>query len=647
MSAPLPRARPTARAAASLLRAAAPEAVRCAFIVQWAASHAVDLGALPATSTAAGFVAPPLRDRAAREIEHLRAVALRPSLKDLENVFELSLDAQHRRAQGATYTPDAVIDGLVDTGLSMLPPGRARGAALCDPACGTGGFLLRAASTLAEREGLLPSEVLYTRLVGFDNDPRAIEAARCMLALFLLQRDEVPDERRFRLHLRDTLLTPVNELRALAPGAAGFDLVATNPPYVRVQSLGDTYANDLVARYGPLLSGSFSLAPLFLLAGRELLREGGVLAVITQNNLFTSLSGKAIRRRLQELGALRRIVDFGHRQVFENASAYTCLVFLGASPAADFEFGELAPEAPLAAVRDVPLNRIATSSLQPAKWRLAAPKHLDNLRRIESIGAPLGALAEIRVGFATLKDAVFLVRQVGEVCVPLNEPGAAPTIELAATRPAIKVAELDTEADLDRNALRVLFPYERRDGRYRLLDEDALRARFPGAWAHLRRYRDALAGRDKGAKDYGAWFAWGRTQAMEAAGPKLLTKTFSRRPAFFRDESDALFCNGYSVSLPPTSLYASGLDLRLLQRILNSAVMHYFARLTSFKIEGDYQCYQKNFIERFGVPDLDRAAATALRDAPDDVFEAGLFARYGIAEADVREIVKGAARRGP
>lgn len=634
------RALSTAAVGLSLLRAAAPDVVRCAFIVQWAAAHAVDLGALPAASTAAAFVAPPLRQRAAREIEHLRALALRPSLKDLEKVFELSLGAPHRRAQGATYTPDAVIDCLVDTGLSLLPPGRARGATLCDPACGTGGFLLRAAHTLAEREGLRPSELLYTRLVGVDNDPLALDGARCMLALYLLQHGEAPDERRLRLHLRDSLLTPADELRALAPGAAGFDLVATNPPYVRVQSLSDTYANDLVARHGPLLSGSFSLAPLFLLAGRELLREGGVLAVITQNNLFTSLSGKAIRRRLQELGALRRIVDFGPRQVFENASAYTCLVFLGTTPAAEFEFGELASDVPLAAVRDVPLSRIATASLQPAKWRLAAPKHLDNLRRIESTGTPLGALAEIRVGFATLKDAVFLVRQVGDGCVPLNEPGAPPTIELAATRPAVKVAALDTEADLARNALRVVFPYERRDGRYRALDEDTLRVRFPGAWAHLRRHRDALKRRDKGSKDYEAWFAWGRTQAMEAAGPKLLTKTFSRRPAFFRDESDALFCNGYAVSLPPT--YAGCLDLKLLQRILNSAVMHYFARLTSFAIEGDYQCYQKNFIERFGVPDFDRAAAATLRDAPDDLFEAALLARYGIAAADVHEIVRGA-----
>jgi len=36
-----------------------------------------------------------------------------------------------------------------------------------------------------------------------------------------------------------------------------------------------------------------------------------------------------------------------------------------------------------------------------------------------------------------------------------------------------------------------------------------------------------------------------------------------------------------------------------------------------------------------------------LRDAPDDVFEAGLLARYGIAEADVREIVKGTERGDP
>ena len=32
--------------------------------------------------------------------------------------------------------------------------------------------------------------------------------------------------------------------------------------------------------------------------------------------------------------------------------------------------------------------------------------------------------------------------------------------------------------------------------------------------------------------------------------------------------------------------------------------MHYYVKITSVSIEGGYPCYQKNFIERFTIPEL-------------------------------------------
>ncbi len=610
----------------TLLRSAAPEVVRCAFILRWAETHAVDLALLPSDNTAARHVSPTLRLTAQRPLALLRQRALVPSLKDVEHAFERSHDAAQRRARGVTYTPDAVIDHLLHTGLSLLPDGASNTAILCDPACGTGGFLLRAASLL----GAQP-DALYDRLVGFDNDPLALDGARCLLSLFILQSGVVPDETRFRLHLRDALLDDPDDLRALSPSARGFDLVATNPPYVRVQSLSEAYRARLLARHPTLLTGGYSLAPLFLVAGYGLLREPGVLAVITQNNLYTSLSGQPVRSFLQRRGALRRVIDLGHRKVFDRASAYTCLVFLGRPAATHFDYGELSPTASLDDLARVPTSRIEAASLQPTKWRLGPPRHLDNLRRIEATGSPLGALTDIRVGIATLRDAVFLLRRSGDRWARHADPGVA-DIELAATCPLVKVSALRTEADLAGDRLRVLFPYERSQGRHRLLGEDIFRERFPGAYAYLAAHRASLESRDKGRRAYGAWFAWGRTQGLESPGPKLLTKSFSRGPAFFRDDSDRPFCNGYAIT-PATP----GIDLGLLQRVLNSAVMDYFARLTSFQLEGDYQCYQKNFIERFGVPAIDSTIAAL----PKTEFDDALCELYGIAARDVREVVGG------
>ena len=46
----------------------------------------------------------------------------------------------------------------------------------------------------------------------------------------------------------------------------------------------------------------------------------------------------------------------------------------------------------------------------------------------------------------------------------------------------------------------------------------------------------------------------------------------------------------------------SMISIVALEKILNSRFMHYYAKLTSFQISGDFQCYQKNFIESFGIP---------------------------------------------
>ncbi|HTM22922.1 MAG TPA: N-6 DNA methylase, partial [Kofleriaceae bacterium] len=79
----------------------------------------------------------------------------------------LAADRGARRAAGAYYTPPHLIDFAVDRALAELP----RDAAILDPACGAGAFLLA-----AHRRG-------FTNLFGIDLDPTAIVVCRCALAL--------------------------------------------------------------------------------------------------------------------------------------------------------------------------------------------------------------------------------------------------------------------------------------------------------------------------------------------------------------------------------------------------------------------------------------------------------------------------------
>ena len=607
--------------------------LRAALIHCWAEANQVSLNALERGQATSEFLLTSNPQDTAKAFTQLRSHLRIFSLKALEAAFENLMDAGQRKAYGAVYTPNYIIDYLLDYGLMRGWHNPARLPTICDPCCGSAGFLVRAAEKLRQLN-IEPEKAFAECLIGFDVDAGILNNARCLIELYLAANRVPLPGLQLRLHCADVLLLETAAIWRQAGVSKGFTLVATNPPYVKLQNLEASYRAKIAQRYAQFARGSFSLSPLFLLAGHKLLAENGCLAVITQNNLFTSLSGIEVRRYLQQQACLRRILTFGSQQIFANASAYTCLLFVGAGKAAAFEYGSVTETANGCSLAKVNFNVIRHDELKPEKWRLANAMHLANLKKIEGTGKPLGELTDIKVGFATLKDTVFQVRQQGDVCTTNAISGVVYEIESGITKPMVKIAELRGIEDLQHNKRRVIFPYKLVAGKYSLLAEQELCASFPKAYTYLIACRELLRNRDKGKKTYEGWYAWGRTQGMEAPGPKLLTKTFSKRPNFILDTSDQLFCNGYAIFPRKLALQDQSFpnySLEVLERLLNSRLMDYYARLTSFEIAGGFQCYQKNFIERFGVIEMSNAQVTKFLSLPADGIDAFLAELYGIA----------------
>jgi len=105
-------------------------------------------------------------------------------------------DPSRRQGKGAFYTPQPVVEGLLDDALEpVLAAAGAEGwlgeVRICDPACGAGAFLVgahrRLTAALVTREGMEPSKAAAhaarTGLVGVDIDRPAVEVARLVLWL--------------------------------------------------------------------------------------------------------------------------------------------------------------------------------------------------------------------------------------------------------------------------------------------------------------------------------------------------------------------------------------------------------------------------------------------------------------------------------
>jgi adenine-specific DNA-methyltransferase len=573
----------------------------------------------------------------ARSIE---AVFPSMTLKELETSFESIIEYDDKRRSGTVLTPSYIIEYLIQTAIKFYSENTSDIPKICDPACGYAGFLVNAIGHLVSAYSIQPKEAVVKYIYGYDINPDSVEIAKVMMALAVLETGHDPKGLEFGIRCADALLDEPIHMEGYRAVSDGFDVLVTNPPYIKLQNLSSDYRSRLQMAYPKFSIGSYSTAMLFLLAGYRLLSAQGCLGYITQNNLFTSLAAREIRKFIGEQECLKRIVNFGSSRIFEGVGAYTCLLFATAKSSSEFQYGQLNDGADSSSLRSLEYSTIAHTSLNSSKWRLVPGNHKANIERLESVGTPLGSLCDVRVGFATLKDRAFLVRKNGDRVVGTAPDEHEYEIEPEITRAAIKISGFSSEAELESNVQRIVFPYNKIGGKHQPISEESLAEDFPKCSEYLLTWKTALATRGKGRHPTTPWYGWGRIQCMEAPGPKLLTKTFSNRPNFMLDQSDSLFCNGYGVFPKVTgSLFAQGYSLALVQAVINSAIMDYYMRLTSFQIGGDFQCYQKNFIERFSIPSLDAKSAESILEVQNDERDYLLCSIYGLDYADIQGLV--------
>ena len=232
---------------------------------------------------------------------------------------------------------------------------------VCDPACGSGAFLVAAFDVLKEaytqlhlklRE-LAPSEllvvdishqILRSNLFGVDINAESIEITKLSLWLKTaelgrklagleanfyhgnsLVNDAYFDPLALDWHAKFAIDTvAIDSENTPADASAGFDVVLGNPPYVR-QELFTNLKPYLQAHYSTY-HGVADLYVYFYELGLRLLKDGGRLGFISSSSFFKTSSGEPLRRLLLGACQLEVLVDFGDWQVFEGVTTYPAVV---------------------------------------------------------------------------------------------------------------------------------------------------------------------------------------------------------------------------------------------------------------------------------------------------------------------------------
>lgn len=534
--------------------------------------------------------------------------------------FEVLVPDGEARDHGAVFTPEAITGFMAHHTIGL---DNADGTVI-DPACGCGALLVAAVRRIHELSGTAPSAIVANQIFGVDISAESLRRARILLALTCVDLgDDVA-------HIDDNLTCGDALDRDLAPfGDVTFDVVLANPPYVRFQHIDVARRVELSDAWPNTLSkGNFNLYFAFFELAETLCGTGGVVGYITPNSWFTAMSAGPLRRWMADTGMAGDLVDFGHTRVFD-AMTYTTITFgrpgvvdRGVSYTRIDDLDLLDGWAAPSGDRYV---RDELSTTRP--WRLVSSGDRAAIRRIADTGVPLGELADIRFGVATLRDRLYIVDGSGEAPVASRDGRCWP-IEAGATRALLRVPDLADDDAVAASTTRIIYPYDLVDGSAVVWSEEKLRDEFPLCAVYLDSVAGELAQRDRGRKTYAAWFAYGRTQGLvPPGGERLLTPLYAGRPRFLRDRSgDALVVNGCSVRPKDPQRW----PIDRLAVVLNSAVCRWFIESTATSIDGGFFSYQKTQISPFGVLELTDADIATMEGMSVDDLDVFLADRYGI-----------------
>ena len=538
-------------------------------------------------------------------------------LKLLENYLELLIPKNDRKVNGAFFTPTYVVDFIIK---ETSPKNNDK---CLDPSCGCGAFLIGLVDYFQKTYKKSVKQTIKENIYGSDILNYNVKRSKIILSLYGLLNNEIIEESDFNIYNQDSLK---------ANWENEFEIIVGNPPYVKFQDLSDDNRLYLIDNWKSIENGTFNLYFAFFELGHKLLTENGKLGYITPNNYFTSLSALSLRQYFLQNKCVTRIVDFRHKKVFD-AQTYTAITFANKKTNNSILFDKIKDEQ---SCSDFLISANGSpnylENLDVSKWRLLKTNEQENIKTIESIGTPIKQLFNIAVGIATLKDEVFFIDSANEKNGFLTKTTENGTflIEKEITRPVYKISQFKNQKDIENNTLRIITPYHTNSKNAVPILEDEFISKYPKCYEFLLSEKEKLEGRGKGKKVFSPFYVWGRTQGITRFGKKILNPTFSKHPRFlFVPEEDAYYTNGYGIYFDRdhsnnTTLFEDSThemskeeNILVVQKILNSIVMDYYVSNTSVSIQGGFPCYQKNFIEKFTIPNFTKEEIQLLNSLDD------------------------------
>ncbi|HSP42585.1 MAG TPA: N-6 DNA methylase, partial [Luteolibacter sp.] len=380
------------------------------------------------------------------------------------------------------------------------------------------------------------------------------------------EMDLLDDEARYRVNVFDW--------KAAFPEVfkqGGFDCVIGNPPYVRIQAMKEWAPIEVEIykkAYRSSASGNYDIYVVFVEKALQLLNTKGRSGFILPHKFFNAQYGRNLRGLIAKGRHLSEIVHFGHHQVFEGATTYTCLLFLDREYKVTCPFvkvhdleawrnridelrkltnqagSNVGEEQAIYQIQQAAIDEVATigdiplSQLGGDDWNFGVGALAKLMEKIQVRPLKLGNVARLFVGIQTDGDAIFILHDAA---------GGSKTTEAYSKALDSRVVVENTllrrllkgSVNLDRYEIRddgkrVIFPYQP-DSPNELVPLDQIERNQPQTAKYFRELERILKKLGKG-KLGSSWHGYVyKKNHGRLAGPKLLCPAIARGAAFAYD----------------------------------------------------------------------------------------------------------------
>src|SRR5258708_5427907 len=187
----------------------------------------------------------------------------------------------------------------------------------------------------------------------------------------------------------------------------GFDAVIGNPPYIRIQALKEWAPFEVEyykKAYKAAGKGNYDIYVAFVEKGLSLLNKYGQLGFILPHKFFNAQYGEPLRALISHHHYLSEVVHFGDKQVFEQATTYTCLMFLDKAGSKQCRVVKVDDILAWRNTGEAVEGLVPAEAITQAEWNFNVGQGGELFDRLSQFPQKLGDIAHLFVGLQTDAD---------------------------------------------------------------------------------------------------------------------------------------------------------------------------------------------------------------------------------------------------